>query len=397
MLDDVRAPLERVAPFFTALALLYMAAFAGGVILVVESGLVGGDSRQFDFVAFWAAAKLALAGDALAAFDHAALRAAQALPPDAPEGNMYWFYPPGVQFLFLPFAPMPYWAGWLIFNLLAMTLFARALWEPARAVPIGHNLLIAAPIVIIVFRLGQLALLWSGVLVLALRAIAHGRPIVAGVLIALLSLKPQLGILIPIALLAGGHWSVILWAFLGAVAVHGLPTAVVGLEYWVAFFDQMRFAAVGMQGDFTRWDLMVSPYAFLRLLDSSHQAAMIVQYCVSALLAACIAWVWADRSCNFNIASAMLAVAIPIATPYAYYYELALCIPAAILLVRAHYGARVTDRILLALMVFGPASFWIRTELAPLFAPILLIMVVRLAVLASRASAMSPPTSSRGT
>ena len=375
--EGSRARLERVGSILTALAVLYMAAFAGGVILVIESGRFGGEAVQFDFVAFWAAAKLALAGNPVGAFEASTLREAQGLLSTARVGNMFWFYPPALQLLFIPFALMPYWVSWLLFNLGAMTLFAYALWRKAPALPLGHNLLIAAPIVIIVFRLGQLSLLWCGVLVLALAALSRERVVAAGLLISLLSIKPQLGILIPVALIAGQHWRVLLWACLGGVVVHGVPTIVVGLDYWGAFIDQIRFATATMATDSTRWDLMVSPYSFLRFLGGEHQAAMMVQYGVSIALAAGIARIWASRSTGFDFMAGALFLAVPIATPYAYYYELAACIPAAIFLVRAGYGARLIDPILLVLLVLGPAVFWISTELAPLFAPVLALAFVR--------------------
>lgn len=386
---------ERIGHVLTSVALLYMLAFAGGVILVIESGMFGGGAVQFDFVAFWAAAKLALAGNPVAAFDQAALREAQALVSTASTGEMYWFYPPAFQFFMLPFAFMPYWLGWLIFNLLAMSVFARSLWEPARAVWLGHNLLVAAPIVIVVFRLGQLSLLWSGGLVLALHAIARDRALVAGLLLALLSIKPQLGILIPVALIAGQHWRVLIWASFAALLLHGLPTILVGLEYWEAFFDQIHRTTASMAADSTRWDLMVTPYSFLRFFGMDHPAATVGQYAVTAALAAGIAGIWARRSARFDLAAGMLFLAVPIATPYAYYYELASCIPAAILLVRGGFGTGAADRVLLGLAVLGPAVFFVSTELAPLFAPILGLTFARVYFFARLAAPVAPGESVR--
>lgn len=387
--------LERIGHALSSVALLYMLAFAGGVILVIESGMFGGGAVQFDFVAFWAAAKLALAGNPVAAFDQAALREAQALVSTASTGEMYWFYPPAFQYLMLPFALMPYWLGWLIFNLLSISVFARSLWEPGRAFPLGHNLLVAAPIVIVVFRLGQLSLLWSGGLVLALRAIARDRALVAGPLLALLSLKPQLGILIPVALIAAQRWRVLFWASLAALLLHGLPTILVGLDYWQAFFDQIHRTTASMAADSTRWDLMVTPYSFLRFVGMDHPVAMVVQYAVTAALAVGIAGIWARRGARFDLAAGMLFLAVPIATPYAYYYELATCIPAAFLLVRGGFGTGMADRVLLGLAVLGPAVFFVSTELAPLFAAILGLTFVRVYFFARLAALVAPEPSVR--
>ncbi|MEE8453820.1 MAG: glycosyltransferase family 87 protein [Limibaculum sp.] len=377
VLSDLRRPLERFGRYMATAAVLFMIVFAGAIIFVIESGYIGGESRQFDFVAFWAAGKLALAGDPIAAFDIATLREAQSLPPDTRPGNMHWFYPPALQYLFVPFALMPYWVAFLSFNLISMVLFARALWKPAIAVPMGHNLLVGAPSIIISFRLGQLAILWPALLVFALRAMQQGRPAAAGVLIGLLTLKPQLGILIPLVLVARGAWGVILWASITAIVVHGLPTLAVGLDYWAAFFERIQFATDQMGTKSTRIDLMVSPYAFVRYIGLTHEMALAAQYAVTAGLAIGLAVVWRRRSTDFNMMVGMLLIAIPAATHYSYYYELTLCIPAAIYLVRGGYGAATVDRILLALVLFGPASFFVSTQLAPLMAPVLVALFAR--------------------
>ena len=54
----------------------------------------------------------------------------------------------------------------------------------------------------------------------ALTAMAQGRPALAGLLIALLTLKPQLGLLIPIALVFSGQWRVVLWATIAMLIVY---------------------------------------------------------------------------------------------------------------------------------------------------------------------------------
>ena len=377
VLSDVRRPLERFGRYMATVSVLFMLAFAGAIILVIESGVIGGQSQQFDFVAFWAAGKLALAGDPVAAFDIQTLREAQSLPPTARVGNMLWFYPPALAYLFVPFSLMPYWAAWLAFNVVSIALFARALWKLAEPVPMGHSLLIGAPSIIISFRLGQLAILWPAVLVFALRAMEQGRAVAAGVLIGLLTLKPQLGILIPFVLLARGAWSTIGWACLTAIVLHGVPTLAVGVDYWAAFVERMQFATERMQDGFTRADLMVSPYAFLRYFEVPHETSLAVQYAITAGLVATLMLAWRRRSADFMILAGMLLIAIPVATHYVYYYELVLCIPAAIYLVRGGFGATAVDRILLALALFGPASFFVSTQLAPLMAPVLLAIFVR--------------------
>jgi hypothetical protein len=378
-LDDIRRPLERFGRILATAALLFLLAFAAGVVFVLTSPYADGASRQVDFAAFWSAARLALAGDAIAAFDQEALRQVQELPASAEKGELVWLYPPGVQLALAPFGLLPFWAAWLIFGVTSLAAFASALWRPARPVPMGHSLLLGAPIVVITLQLGQLLLFWASALIGALRAIALGRAAAAGFMIGLLSLKPQLGILVPVALVAARRWDVIAWAGLGVAAVHGLPTLVVGTEYWAAFLTRVEQVNVALEKDLFQHQLMVTPYALARAVGLTHQPAMGLQAVVSLALAFTVYRLWRRAAPQEALgrAGGVLSAAIPIATPYAYYYEMVFGVPAAILLVRGGYGATAIDRLLLGIAVIGPAVLWLHTPLSPYFAPLLLAFALR--------------------
>ena len=114
-LSDIRVPLERFGRLLSTAAILAILAYAAGVTFVLISGYLEGDSRQVEFMALWAAAKLAVAGDPIMAFDQDVLRGVQVLPPDADVRELYWLYPPGLQLLLAPLGLLPYWAAWLVF------------------------------------------------------------------------------------------------------------------------------------------------------------------------------------------------------------------------------------------------------------------------------------------
>jgi len=388
VLDDIARPLDRFGRILATASLLFMVIFAAAMVLTSASSETGGTGRQFDFVAFWGAAKLALAGHGALAFDAPVLRAIQDLPPDASEGDLRWFYPPAVEFLFIPFALMPFALAWLSFNLISIGLFVRTLRDRAAAVPMGEALMIGAPAVIIVFRLGQMALLWAAGLLAALTALERGRAVTAGVLIGLLTLKPQLGLLIPVVLVARGEWRVILWASLTALALCLVPTPLVGIEYWSAFLRSLQAVTAWLGTDwFAQRNIMVSFYAFLRLVGAGHDLAFQGQLVVTLGLAAGLAMAWRRRTANAELRAGLLLVVIPLASHYAYFYETAICIPAAICLVRGGYGRATLDRVLLALVLFWPASFFVSTLLAPLMALIMLAIFLRALPLALGSSA----------
>lgn len=241
----------------------------------------------------------------------------------------------------------------------------------------GRNLLVGAPAVVIAAYLGQVSLLFASVLFIALLAIDRDRPALVGCLVATLTLKPQLGLLVLVVVLAARQWRAIAWATVCTLALHGLPTLVVGFDYWPRFFVRMQAVMQAMALDSMPHELMVNPYAFFRLTGLAHGPALGAQVVVSVALAAIVYAVWRRWRDRRDLAFGLLLVAIPIATPYAFYYELALTVPGAIMLVRAGYGAAMLDRVLLALLLFGPVALFPVTEAAPLFAPLIALVFLR--------------------
>lgn len=386
--------LTRAVSLYWTITLLFMAAYAGGVVLVAVGGDTGGEARQVDFAALWGAAKLTLAGDATAAFDQASLRAAQSLPADAAEGELFWLYPPGVALLLAPLGALPYWAAWLAFGAISAVAFRTALVALARPIPVAPALLLTSPIVIISLQLGQFGLLWAAGLVAALRSLASGNAVLAGLLLGTLSLKPQLGLLVPFAL-AAARWDVLLWAAAGALAVHGLPTLVVGTEYWAVFLERVAAISASMEGGGTPHRLMVSPYAFFRFVGAGHLAAYALQWGVTVMLILGAVVVWSRRPGNADLAVGGLLVAIPVATPYAYYYEMVLVVAGAVFLMRGGYAMLPGRAIALGVALMGPLVLFAWTEAAPLFAPLLLALAVDAGAAALRPDFSSASGSSR--
>jgi len=394
-LEDIRPQLERCGSLLFTAAVVFLVLYSAGVILVLNAGVIEGEARQDDFAAFWAAAKLALAGDPISAFDQDIFRRAQSPPPGAPPSDYFWRYPPAFHLLITPLGLLPYSAAWLLFNLISLTAFATALWRRAAPVPMGHSLIFCAPIVLITFTLGQASLLWAAAFIAALSAIERDRPVAAGLLIAMLSLKPQLGILIPFALAAGGYWRVILWSGIWVLIVHGAATLVVGMEYWVEFFDGISRAAAGLESGETPRGRMVSVYAFLRYLGLAHSLSLACQWLVSALLAAGLFVLWRRPKVGLDLKAAALCIAIPLATPYSFLYELTLSVPAVIFMVRSGIGGTSFDRVMLATLILGPAAAWVfgsAVPLIPLLAPLLLLVFGRCLAQAFRPVTPQPAT-----
>jgi hypothetical protein len=229
--------------------------------------------------------------------------------------------------------------------------------------------LLAVPSAWWVLGLGQnsfltASLLGGGLLLLPTRKVA------AGVLFGLLCYKPNLGLLIPVALLAAGEWAAFAAAAAALTACVGLTVLLFGLGTWDAFFHMAQHSvADAMDSGRVLSAARVDPTGALQEIGLPVHAARVGWACCGAAAAVCVALVW--RRGSVDVRNAVLAASVLIAAPFALFYDLILCSLAAAWLVRA---AR-------------------RSEFLPGEAPILLgLMVATLLAAARFVSATHVPT-----
>ncbi len=317
-------------------------------------------SYRIDFVAIWAAARLTLDGQALAAFDPAALGTAAGLG-GGQVGNLFWLYPPALLLLVAPLGALPFWAAWIAFVMVSLVAFALALRVPAHRLPAAFWLMLSAPALIVAcLPIGQTGALWAAGIVAAIWQTRRARPAGAGLLLAFLTLKPQLGIPVAVALLAARDWRTVAWAGALSAVLHLGAAALFGFACLGAFLDGLAEAARRVAAGEMPIERMISAYAFFRGTGLDHGSALALQGAASLALLVATARIW-SRPGNPDAAAAFLCAAIPVATPYAFYYEMTLGLAAALFLIRSGFGGRPWERLWLLLLWFGPVP--------PLYAP----------------------------
>jgi len=346
LLSGRRINLALVGAGFTAVFLTAIVLQSLGMMAAT-----GAPAVPTDFGVFWAAARLVLAGTPLSAFDMEALRSFPQLQSDR---WLPFAYPPGFLAAMTPFGLLPFAAAWLLFVGLSGLAMAAALRAHARGLPL--ICLALAPAFLPAAILGQTSLLWGAGLVAALTALGRGRQVEAGIFIGLLTLKPRLGPLLPVALLACGAWPAIAAATLTAMVVHGAATLVFGIGYWGVMAEMMMQHSATLRAQAADVELMFSPYVVLRGLGLEHGPALSLQ-AAAGVLAAMAAWrVWRWADAGPDLRAGVLIAAIPVATPYLWHYEGALMALAALFLVRAGaIGTGPGGALLAALLWLGPA------------------------------------------
>lgn len=158
-----------------------------------------------------------------------------------------WVYPPSYLLAMLPFGALPFLASYIVFQVLSAALLAAALWCGGER-PKARGLVLAAalcgPAAAINAGMGQNAFLFAALLVAGFRLLPT-RPILAGVVLGLVTMKPQFWLLVPVALAAGRRWKALLWSLVAATALALLSVAVFGIDCW----RQWLLLAAGSYGD----------------------------------------------------------------------------------------------------------------------------------------------------
>ena len=235
--------------------------FAGWI--AVSDGLIDRNGQPIgtDFSNVYAAGSLTWQGRSAEAYAPALQHAAEKAVFDGREVPFYgWHYPPFFFAIAVLVAAVPYAWGlaiWLVASFAAYLAAIRAI------LPRQETLLVAAafPAVFVNVGHGQNGFLTAALLGGALHWLDR-RPWLAGVLIGLLAYKPQFGVLIPIALLAGGRWRTIGAAAATVAALVAVSFALLGSGIWHAFANSMNFTqTVVLEQGGTGWQKIQSIFS----------------------------------------------------------------------------------------------------------------------------------------
>ncbi|MEL6575217.1 MAG: glycosyltransferase family 87 protein [Pseudomonadota bacterium] len=306
-----------------------------------------------DFSAFWAAGRLGLA-EPLAVLDEARLSAVQNWGPDAKDPYFPFAYPPGWLVAVIPFGALPFAIAWPLFVLVGLAAFGAALWPSLPGMVAERRALMLAalspPLLFFVLLAGQTTLIWLALLLVAATALLSQKALLAGAVVGLLAIKPQLCPMVAAAFLgyALSHVQARMAVPAAALSVLGvclLPVLHTGWAYWPAWLGAAGTMAEQIALAANAWDTMLSWYPALRVAGLGHEAALSAQAAVSLSLAAGVAWLWWLKDVTASLRLAGLLLAIPLAAPSAWYYEGIAFALAAVFLAAARYDSTMGRRL----------------------------------------------------
>ena len=349
----------------------------GLVLLVIlwrldDNGVssLAGKLPTWDFTNLWAGGTLVRLDRLDILFDNEAYSSWLREFFHAPIDNQEWSYPPSMLLVGAPLSVIPLYVSYGLWTAGTLAL----LWLVLRrgGLALGACVLaIVSPAVLNNMLFGQNGAFTAALLIGALLAIDR-RPVLAGVLMGLLTVKPQLGLLLPICLIASGNWRALIAAGLTALALVAASTLAFGWEAWRLFFTQ---TAPLMQGILEApWPTGfqfngISVFLMARAAGASLGFAYALQ-AVAALASAVIVWrAWRIAGAD-PVARMALTICLGLlATPYGFSYDL-VAPGAGVAALIAMRGYRFSSAEMLAWLWPG-LSYFVTQAALPLTAPVL--------------------------
>jgi hypothetical protein len=295
------------------------AAWSGGTGIFDSAG----EPFGADYVNIWTTARMALDGRVVELFDAIGFHAAQEAMLGRPFQDHNWSYPPHFVPWILIFGLVPYLWGFVLWMGTTFGAYLAAIL-PGR--PQKRTLCLAlllAPSTYVNLAGGQNGFLTAALLLGALRLLER-HPIWAGVLFGLLTVKPQLGILVPVALLAAGAWRAIFSAVVTTALTIAASIAFYGTEPWIAYLrDTSRVQAAVLEygeGLFTL--MMPTPFMAARIMGLGIDLGYVFNAVIALGAAIVVGWVYRAKWGSTDLRAAILLTATLLASPYAFNYDM---------------------------------------------------------------------------
>jgi hypothetical protein len=291
-----------------------------------------------------------------------------------------WLYPPHYLLLLLPFGWLPFAVSGGLFLVLCLIAVIAAAWTYARsgverAILAGSILL--CPASAFTICVGQNTFLTCALL-LAGFGFATRNPMLGGTLLGLLTYKPQLWLMVPVALIAARQWKALAAALGAASLAAAISVALFGLEPWRAWIELMTAPSAV----YDAWRVIArlngqSVYANAIWLGASVPLANLAQ-AAAALVAAGSVWWCHRRPMADDLRLAVLLAATILAAPHVIDYDAVLLGIAATLFFTHAYrdGFRFGDTAIAVLVWASPLANPPSVFRIGLLTPLLIVLFI---------------------
>ena len=277
-------------------------------------------SDCIDFGWMWITGRFAASGDPARIYDYASFATAQTNLFGV--GNCVlltpFVYPPTLLFFTYPFGRLPFVAAFVLWNALLLLLFVVAIYLIVRRANAIIGALTLRPLQVDLY-VGHNGLLTTGLMGSTLLLLER-KPLLAGFFLALLTYKPQFGLLFPVALLASRNWRALGSATAFSLAFAAAAALAFGSDSWFSFVNSLFNRNSGLSPDPAVQLPLMSIYGLLQSSGLGPRLALAAHVAVALVLVAAVWIVW-SKPMPFPVRAAMLCVGSLLASPYVLSYD----------------------------------------------------------------------------
>ncbi len=310
----------------------------------------------WDFSNLWAGGKIVARGDIVHLFDVSQYRADLRSLLSPYINKQEWSYPPSILLLGYPLSQMPILPAYVVWTVGTSLMFLFSL--RLLHLPWGACIVVAlSPAAMMNIALGQNGALTAALLIAGL-SLTKTKPVLAGILFGLLTIKPQIGILVPFCLVASGNYRAIAAAGAVAIVMVILSGTFFGFAAWNLFWLETRPLMTAILEAPYPQDYHGNAISFFitaRWLGFDVLGSYLFQSIFSSLAILAAIWLWLPRrQIDHDMRVCATALLSATATPYGYTYDvLPLGAAIAILFLRQQ-GPNVL--LLAAAWIFPPVN-----------------------------------------
>lgn len=251
-----------------------------------------------------------------------------------PELKAYfgWHYPPFFLLIASALAFFPYLAALGIWNLFGFVLYFATLKSMVGKYEGWLLPVLGFPAIFVNVSHGHNGFLTAALFGWAFMLIEK-RPVLSGVLIGLLSYKPQFGMIIPLALLVGGYYRTFISASVTVLFLCGFVTAVYGFDIWPAFMESLELTrGIILEQGATGWFKIQSIFSFVMLWTGALSLAYALQSILAIVVLGVVVFAfWYPNKIEDR--ASLIIIGSLLVTPYSLDYDLVALAPAIAFLV----------------------------------------------------------------
>ena len=329
-----------------------------------------------DFCWIWVSGIFAVSSDPSRVYDFTAYSAAQAtlVGPTIGTPFFHFNYPPTALFLSYPIGFMPYLVAFVVWVAATLLLYQATIYAiiPRPVALIAALLPVAVPENAL---LGQNGFLTAALIGLSL-VFLERRPLLSGILLGLLTYKPQFGVLFPFALLASRNWRTLCSATATSLTLGVTAAVVFGYQGWPSFITALLGRNSSLSPDGEVELSLQSIYGLLHWAGASVWIAWAVHLTIAAIVTVIVCALWA-KPIPYSLKAAMISIGAVTVTPYLLAYDLCILSIAVAFLVRDGMSRGFLPGERTGLLICFAGLFPVATPIAPIICAVLLFLIVR--------------------